>query len=104
MHEGTREETFAHLAAEFINRESNRESLITVTRVMSSTDSKRADVYITVLPDTRVPEALDFLKRKRSEFREFVKTHTRGRSVPTFDFVFDVGEKNRQEIEALSQH
>ena len=103
MHEGSREETFAHLAAEYINRESNRQSLITVTRVGLSSDEKRADIFLTVFPDNRVNEVIDFLKRQRSEFREFVKAQVRGRHIPTFDFVYDIGEKNRQEIDALSQ-
>lgn len=102
-HEGNKEEAFAHLAAEFINLESNRQSLITVTRVGMSSDNKRADVFLTVLPENQEAVVLDFLKRKRSDFRNFVKKHTRGRIIPLFDFVYDVGEKNRQAIDALSE-
>lgn len=98
MHEGSREEAFAHLAAEFINRESNRQSLITVTRVGLSSDGKRADIFLTVFPDNKVDEVMDFLKRQRSGFREFVKSQIRGRNIPTFDFVFDVGEKIAKQL------
>ena len=90
------------MAAEFINRESNRQSLITVTRVTMSSDNKRADVFLTVFPDNKVPEVMDFLKRQLREFRNFVKSQTKGKFVPMFNFVYDVGEKNRQEIDALS--
>lgn len=102
MHEGSREEAFAHFAAEFINRESNRQSLITVTRVTMSSDNKRADVFLTVFPDDKADGVMHFLKRQVSEFRDFVKSQTRGKFVPMFNFVYDVGEKNRQEIDALS--
>lgn len=100
--EDTRAETFSHLAAEFINKESNRQSLITVTGTRMSSDGKRADILLTVLPEDKEYDAIEFLKRKRSEFRDFVKTNTRGRIIPLFDFVVDEGEKNRQEIDRLS--
>lgn len=93
---------FAHLAAEFINKESNRQSLITVTGAIVSSDGKRCDVLLTVLPEDKEHDAVDFLSRKRSEFRDFVKMRVRGRTIPMFDFLIDTGEKNRQVLDQLS--
>jgi ribosome-binding factor A len=93
----------AHTAAEFINLESNRESLITVTRSSLSNDKKRALIYISVLPETYEESALSFLKRKRNELRAFLKKKTRLRFLPQLDFTIDYGEKNRLALEALSE-
>jgi ribosome-binding factor A len=101
-HREKKEALFAHLAAEFINRESNREALITVTRAQVSTDEKRVQVYISVLPESYEEPALSFLKRKRTEFREFAQKRARVRVLPVFDFEIDTGEKNRQALENLS--
>jgi len=94
---------FTHLAAEFINKESNRQSLITVTGAVLSSDGKRCDILLTVLPEEKEHDVIDFLSRKVSEFRNFVKAQVRGRIIPMFAFVIDTGEKNRQELDRLSE-
>ena len=95
-------EQIAHLAAEFLGRESNRQSLITITRADIAPDLSRATVYFTVLPDEQQEQALDFAKRKRADFRTFVKKHTQMRRLPFFDFEIDYGEKNRQHLDTLT--
>lgn len=99
-----KEELLAHVAAEFVNLESNRESLITVTRASLSADEKKAVIFISVLPDRLEDSALHFLKRKRPELRAFAQKKTRVRVLPFFDFEIDYGEKNRQDIDRLSIH
>lgn len=101
-HREQKEELFAHVAADFINLESNRQSLVTVTRAVLSSDEKRLSIFISVLPDSYEDTALDFLKRKRKEFRAFAQKRARTRVLPFFDFEIDYGEKNRIELEALS--
>lgn len=91
----------AHLAAEFLGRESNRQSLITVTRADVSPDLTRGTVYFTVMPESYEETALDFTKRKRTEFRTFVKRHMQLRKLPFFDFEIDYGEKHRQHLDTL---
>lgn len=90
------------LANDFINRESNRESLVTITYADVSPNLKNSTIFFTVFPEDKENTALEFLKRKRSDFREFAKTHSRLRVLPTFDFEIDLGEKNRQRIEEIS--
>jgi len=89
------------MAADFLGRESNRNSLITVTRTDVSADLGRALVYLTVLPPEAEEQALEFAKRRRADFRNFVKKNTRMRAVPRFDFEIDGGEKNRQHLDFL---
>lgn len=94
-------EQLAHLAAEFLGKESNRQSLITVTRADVSVDLANATIYFTVLPDDQEEVALDFAKRKRTDFRTFVKKRMQIRRLPFFDFVIDKGEKSRQHLDTL---
>ncbi len=98
------EELIRHLAALFLQRESNRLSLITVTQVKMVERLSKALIYITVLPETMEKDALDFVKRKRSEFREYLKERTKLQRLPFVDFVIDFGEKNRQRIDELSSN
>ncbi len=94
-------EALAHLAGEFFARESNRESLITVTRADISADLANATVYISVLPESAEEKALSFAKRERSAMRDYVKKHVAFSTIPTIDVVIDFGEKNRQRITEL---
>jgi len=89
-------------AAVFLQRESSMKSLITVTDASMSKDEKRLIIFFTCLPDDKEEEALKFMKRKRSEFREFVKDTVRIGRIPFFDFDIDRGEKNRQKIDKIS--
>ena len=61
------------LSASFLGRESNRTSLVTVTSCDTSPDLKRATIFITVLPENKEHDVIDFAKRKRPELREFLK-------------------------------
>ncbi len=103
MHERNRTELLArevaHAAGDFIARESNRLSLITVTKVTLSPDYAQATIFVSVFPETAEEEALDFLKRQRSHFRTWVAERLRFKRVPFFDFAIDYGEKNRQTVQ-----
>ena len=94
-------EEIKHLSAEYISRESNRQSLVTVTSVMVSEDTKRATVYISVLPQDKENDVLYFVKRKRTEMRDYIKDRLRSRVIPFLDVEIDVGEKKRQRLEEL---
>ena len=89
------------LASEFIKNESNRKSLITVTDVRTNDDFSNVNIYLTIFPENKEVAAIDFLKRQRSNFREFVKKNSRLARIPRFDFEIDLGEKSRQRIEEI---
>lgn len=91
----------AHSAAEFFARESNYQSLITVTRADISPDLKNVRIYLSVLPADKEQSVLNFAKRQRTEFREYLKTRTRLKFLPHIDFEIDYGEKNRQQVDEL---
>jgi len=89
------------LGAQFLGRENNRTSLITVTSATVSPDLKRATIFITVLPEDKEHDALEFAKRKRGELREFLKKNMQTKMIPFIDIAIDLGEKNRQKIDEL---
>jgi len=91
------------LCAEFLGKESNNTSLISVTSCTVSPDGKRATVYISVLPEKKEKTALNFAKRKRGEFREYLKKNLRIKIIPFIDIEIDLGEKNRQKIDELQR-
>ena len=96
-------EIIRHLAAEFFSRESNRQSLITVTDIEVKNKGSQATILITVLPPDQEETAQEFAHRQLSEFREFVKNNSRIMRIPFFDVRIDVGEKNRQKIDEIAQ-
>jgi len=89
------------LAANFLEREATNQSLITVTGCVVTDDLKKATVYFTVLPENKEKAALDFTKRMRSDFRDYLKKNLEMRVLPFIDFEIDKGEKNRQRIDQL---
>jgi len=96
-------EEFAHHAADYFARESNRESLMTVTRAEVSPDLKNVTIFFSVLPEERELSALHFAKRSRTDFREYIKKHAALKFLPNIDFELDLGEKNRQRIDDLTR-
>lgn len=95
------EQLLTEIAADFFNKESNRTSLITVTRASVSENRQRATIFFTVLPETHEQPALEFANRNKEHFREFFKKHARLKRIPQFEFTLDFGEKNRQRIDTL---
>jgi len=89
------------LAAQFLERENDRTSLITVMSAICSPDLKRATIFITVLPTSKENAALGFVKRKLGELREFLKKNMPIKTIPFLDAAIDQGEKNRQKIDEL---
>ena len=76
-------------AAQFINRESNRRSLITVTKVHIADGGKTAQIFVSVLPKEQTHAVADFLSRQRQEFLVFLKTQARLHTVPRVTFLPD---------------
>ena len=89
------------LSAQFLGRENNRTSLITVTYADVSADLKKGTIFISVLPNSAEESALNFCKRKRSDLRDFIKKNMATKNIPFLDFEIDYGEKNRQRIDEL---
>jgi ribosome-binding factor A len=90
------------LGAQFLELSNNGSSLLTVTDIKLSGDKKHATVFFTAFPESFEKTALEFAKRKRSDFKQFVRDKSRIPRIPQLDFEIDMGEKNRQRIDELS--
>ncbi len=88
-------------AAEFLQRESSGQSLITVTDVQLSHEAKEATVLFTVLPEEKQDVALEFARRQLGEFREYMNKKIKTGRMPFFHFDIDRGEKHRQRIDEI---
>ncbi|MDO8591036.1 MAG: hypothetical protein Q7R65_03620 [bacterium] len=90
-------------ASEFLERESSGGALITVTGIKLLAKGKKVLIFFTVYPNDKEKGVLDFAKRKRSDFRDFLKQESKLFKLPFVDFEIDLGEKNRQKIDSLSK-
>jgi ribosome-binding factor A len=97
-------ELLMHLAAEWIELESNRTSLITVTNARMSENGRRIVIYYTVLPDDKEGVVSEFLNRRKRDFFAYVDKKAKIGRMPEIQFAFDVGEKNRQRIDFLLEN
>lgn len=88
-------------AAEFFKKESDRTSMITVTRVELADRGKKALIFISVFPEEKEADAIAFSKRRRSDLYKFLNTNTGLSYVPFVDVLIDIGEKNRQKLDKL---
>lgn len=90
------------LVAEYIARESDTRTLLTVTRTTLSDDRKYATIFFTSFPEKGEGDALAFFKRQARTIQHYIEEHARVGHVPYLSFVVDEGEKNRQKIDRLS--
>ncbi len=95
------QEAIRESAARFIERESNKTALITITRVELFERGRRATLYISVMPADGEASALNFLKRKRPELRDAIKASLNIRTIPFIDVEIDTGLKALHTIETL---
>ena len=88
-------------AAEFLQRESTGQSLITVTDVKIGSEAREATVLFTVLPESKQEAALEFARRQLTEFREYMNEKVKTGRMPFFHFDIDRGELHRQRIDEI---
>lgn len=89
------------LFAEFVERESNKNSLVTITRCIITRDRKNIDVLFSVMPQSEEKKVLGFLNRRKWDARDYMKKRIQTRVIPFVNFKIDEGEKNRQKIDRL---
>lgn len=96
-------EILRELSAQFFSKTSNRQSLITVTDVEILSKGGRANILVTVLPESMEQKAVEFANRQLTDFRQFVHDNSRIARIPYFEVKVDIGEKNRQRIEEIEK-
>lgn len=91
----------SQFAAAYFESESNKDTLITVTKAEVLERGKKAIIFFTALPAEKEPEAMEFARRRRNDFRRFVMAKKSFGYTPQINFQIDEGEHNRQRIDEL---
>jgi ribosome-binding factor A len=94
-------EHLKELASTFVSLESNRTSLITVTRVDLTPVGDKVTFFVTVFPEDAEGPALGFLMRKRGECRTYIKEHAPMKRIPHVEFALDEGDRKRRRVDEL---
>ncbi|MCB9806213.1 ribosome-binding factor A [Candidatus Nomurabacteria bacterium] len=89
--------------SQFIQTESNKTSMITVTNIDLSKDLKKARFFVTVFPENEEVAALDFLERNQKNAKEYLKEKSKLSRIPFVTFHLDNGEKSRQHLDEISR-
>lgn len=76
-------------AGDFFARNTTGASMITVTNVHITEDLKHADIFISVLPESKSEAAYNFAKRQRTDLQKFVLQRVKLNHLPYFDIVLD---------------
>ncbi len=92
------ETEIARKAAEFFARTIPSRALLTVTGCHIENHGKEATIFISVLPDSELPQVLKQAERLRSDLREYLKETTRLGIIPRVDVL--PAPINTEELEA----
>lgn len=79
----------AEIAASFVRFEVDPKAMVTVTRTELSDDSKTAKFLISVFPKNKEREILASLNKKNSVFKNYLRTKTRMKFLPSAFFELD---------------
>jgi uncharacterized membrane protein (UPF0127 family) len=82
-------EFIKNMSGEFFARNTSGHSLITVTNVWISEDLRHADIFISVLPESKSDAAVNFAKRQRTDLQKFVLNRVKLMHLPMFEIVLD---------------
>jgi ribosome-binding factor A len=96
-------EIIRELSAKYFARETNGQSLITITNIEILSRGARAKILFTVMPESQEETALAFVNRNLSNLRKYVTENSRIMRIPFFESEIDKGEKNRQRLDDISK-
>ena len=82
-------EFIKNCAGDFFARNTSGHSLITVTNVWIAEDLKHADVFISVLPESKSDAALNFAKRQRTDLQKYVFSRVKLSHLPMLEIILD---------------
>jgi ribosome-binding factor A len=97
------EEEIRKVVAQYIEQESNRDALISVTRVVLSDKMNQGIVYISVLPENKEQAVVYFLTRNGSHVKKYLQKKIPYLRTVFLEYVIDHGEKNRLRMDELSR-
>jgi ribosome-binding factor A len=97
------QEIIRDLVAQYFLRNSNHQSMITITNVKLLGGGGRAIISMTVIPETEEDNALKFARRQLTDLKKYVEDNSRLGRIPFLEIEIDSGEKNRQRIDEIER-
>jgi ribosome-binding factor A len=82
-------ESIKNYAGDFFARNTSGGSMITVTNVWITDDNKKADIYLSIMPESKSEAAINFAKRQRTELQKYLFTKIRLSHLPFLDIILD---------------
>lgn len=82
-------EYMKNYSGDFFARNSSGGSLITVTNVWISEDLKNADIFISVMPESKSEAAINFAKRQRTDLQKYIFSKIKLSRLPFLDIILD---------------
>ena len=79
----------AEIAGSFVRFEVDHNAMVTVTRTELSEDSRTVKFFISVFPKNKERKILASLNKKNSVFKNYLKTKTRMKFLPSAFFDLD---------------
>ena len=91
---------FKKLIAQFLS-ECGTDALVTITDCRVSQNVKNAKVSVAIYPEHKTVSVMSLIQKEQRELHEFLKGHTKMKSVPHLTFTTDTSEQKRQKISDL---
>jgi len=87
---------------EVLSREFSYEgALVTITEVQLNKTEEKADVGLSIIPETKAPEVLKILKSLQGRLQRILIKKMNLRFVPRIEFVLDEGLSNAARVDKL---
>ncbi len=83
------------------NLEFKKETMITVTRVETSTDFNCAKAKVSIIPFNKAEKILEILKIKKGTLQKSINKNLEMKKVPKIRFVLDKTEQKASRVEQL---
>ncbi len=77
-------------------------ALVTITNIRVNRNLSQAEVFITVMPETKEKEVIQILKRNTGNIQQIINKRLKMFSVPKINFKIDQSMKNFYKIDELS--
>ena len=78
-----------------------KDTLVTVTRVQTSSNLIQAKVYVSVMPESQTPKVLQTLNDQIFELQQTINKRLEMRPIPKIKFVEEKETRKAEEIEKL---
>ena len=78
-----------------------KDTLVTITRVQTSSNLIKAKVYISEMPENQIPQVFKILNQKIFDLQQIINKRLKMRPIPKIKFVEEKETRKAEKIEKL---